>query len=197
MNYLAHILISGSSFQVQVGGFIADAVKGSYINRYPKKIAEGIRVHREVDHFTDHHPLILQEIALMRPHFGRYAPMLLDMFLDHILASEFRTYYKGSLRLFSFNFYAGAIMNYKYIPLKFKRFLAHFILTNRLTSYRSTEGIRDSLNLLLYARQIPVDTDDAISYLEKRKPQISHLFSAFFNELRAHIEQDRIKHTLL
>ena len=34
MNYLAHIFLSGTSPKSQVGGFIADAVKGKY-DKYP------------------------------------------------------------------------------------------------------------------------------------------------------------------
>lgn len=34
MNYLAHIFLSGSSPKSQIGGFVADAVKGKYDN-YP------------------------------------------------------------------------------------------------------------------------------------------------------------------
>ena len=38
MNYLAHIYLSGSSPQIRVGGFIADAVKGGIPEHYPYKL---------------------------------------------------------------------------------------------------------------------------------------------------------------
>ena len=46
MNYLAHIYLSGSSPQIRVGGFIADAVKGGIPEHYPYKLRSGIRLHR-------------------------------------------------------------------------------------------------------------------------------------------------------
>ena len=55
MNYLAHIYLSGSSPQIRVGGFIADAVKGGIPEHYPYKLRSGIRLHRLIDNYTDHH----------------------------------------------------------------------------------------------------------------------------------------------
>lgn len=42
MNYLAHIYLSGSSPQIRVGGFIADAVKGGIPEHYPYKLRSGM-----------------------------------------------------------------------------------------------------------------------------------------------------------
>ena len=49
MNYLAHILLSGTSPDVMIGNFIADSIKGSKYNSYPLQIQKGILLHRQID----------------------------------------------------------------------------------------------------------------------------------------------------
>lgn len=83
MNYLAHIYLSGSSPQIRVGGFIADAVKGGIPEHYPYKLRSGIRLHRLIDNYTDHHPLVREMVALLNREFGRYGGILPDLFFDH------------------------------------------------------------------------------------------------------------------
>ncbi|MDD3273470.1 MAG: DUF479 domain-containing protein, partial [Bacteroidales bacterium] len=64
MNYLAHIYLSGSNRQLQVGNFIGDFVKGRKHENYPKGIQKGILLHREIDRFTDCHPLFIETVEL-------------------------------------------------------------------------------------------------------------------------------------
>lgn len=69
MNYLAHIFLSGADRQIQVGNFIGDFVKGKNYQQYPEKIREGILLHRQIDTFTDSHPMHHETVNLLRPVF--------------------------------------------------------------------------------------------------------------------------------
>lgn len=184
MNYLAHIYFSEPNWQQQVGNFMADGVKGSYTHKYPPKVAEGIRRHRQIDHFTDHHPLIRTEVNRMRPHFGRYAPMLLDILLDHILANNFHRYTGRRLLPFVWNFYIATLWNYRHLPNQFRRFIFHFIMSDRLGSYRHLQGLRDSLQIMVDYRGVQIDVDRAIDYLQENRPQLEQLFEAFSTALK-------------
>ena len=104
MNYLAHIFLSGSSPKSQIGGFVADAVKGKYDN-YPLAMQLGIWLHRKVDEFTDNHVLVKDVLTDLRPRFGRYSVILPDLFFDHFLAKNFSDYSKVPLRIYSYRFY--------------------------------------------------------------------------------------------
>ena len=87
MNYLAHILLSGNDRRLQVGNFIGDFVKGTEYEQYPKRIKEGILLHRAIDSFTDNHPVFLETVDMLLPDFGRYSGIMADMFYDYLLAS--------------------------------------------------------------------------------------------------------------
>ena len=132
MNYLAHIFLSGPNRKVQLGNFVGDAVKGSSYKNYPSDIAKGIQLHRAIDDYTDHHPAVCEVVHRLQPEFGRYSGVLLDIYFDYLLASRFESFSGGSLRKYTRNFYLSLLINYRYLPLRFKRFIWHFILIDRL-----------------------------------------------------------------
>ena len=73
MNYLAHIFLSGNDRCIQIGNFIGDGVKGDGYKQYPRKFQQGILLHREIDAFSDRHPLVREAVGIGRETFGRYS----------------------------------------------------------------------------------------------------------------------------
>ena len=92
MNYLAHIFLSGKDKGVQLGNFVADAVKGNAYQNYPLGMQKGILLHRQIDAFSDAHPVVREMVAEGRSCFGRYSPVVTDVLLDYFLASDFKRY---------------------------------------------------------------------------------------------------------
>ena len=66
MNYLAHIFLSGNDRCIQIGNFIGDGVKGDGYKQYPRKFQQGILLHREIDAFSDRHPLVREAVGIGR-----------------------------------------------------------------------------------------------------------------------------------
>ncbi|MEY3450509.1 MAG: hypothetical protein RL711_334 [Bacteroidota bacterium] len=89
MNFLAHIYLSQGINHLMLGNFMADSVKGKKYLDYPQDIAKGMLLHRFIDHFTDSHDLVKESNAMLRPHVGRYAPLVTDIMYDHFLALYF------------------------------------------------------------------------------------------------------------
>lgn len=184
MNYLAHIFLSGDDRRIQIGNFIGDAVKGEAYKQYPTGFREGILLHRKIDDFADHHPLVKEAVSLGRPHFGRYSAVVTDIFFDYFLAVEFREYSGKSLQHFARGFYGAMVKNYFRLPDRIRGFLWHFILTNRLQRYASPEGIRQSLEIMAAYRNLRVSPPEAVDYLEQHREEWRALFRAFFPEVQ-------------
>ena len=91
MNYLVHIFLSGDDRRVQIGNFVGDAVKGRAYENYPLGFREGILLHREIDDYTDHHPVVREVVDMLRGGFGRYSGVLTDIYFDHLLARSFQS----------------------------------------------------------------------------------------------------------
>lgn len=185
MNYLAHIYLSGDDKERRIGGFIADAVKGSDLTRFPENIRQGIILHRKIDQFTDTHPAVKTLTRDLRNRFGRYAVILPDMYFDHLLALHFNEYSRQSLLCFSYKFYCSLLVYYRFLPIRIRRFMWHFMFTNRLYRYKSAEGLKESLNIMASYHRIVMDVDEAVQYLELNFPQIDRLFKDFFTQLQS------------
>lgn len=172
MNYLAHIFLSGKNRKVQIGNFVGDAVKGRAYDDYPPAFRKGILLHRTIDDYADHHPLV-------RGDFGCYARVLTDIYFDHFLAVGFREYSGRSLRSFTLGFYRGLVVYYRCLPERFKGFLWHFILTDRLAHYASVRRIRGSLEIMARYRRLGVDPGRAVHFLEVNREKLKDLFERF------------------
>lgn len=185
MNYLAHIFLSGADRKMQLGNFIADAVKGSAYRNYPKRIADGILLHRAIDDYTDNHPAVREAKQALRPHFGRYSGVLLDIYFDYLLASHFGEFSRVPLRRFTRRFYLTMILNRRYLPARIKRFMWHFIGTDRLGKYAMPEGIGRSLAIMVGVGRMSISVEDAVDYMVKHEAELWVVFLPFFRELQA------------
>lgn len=192
MNYLAHIYLSGDDRRVQIGNFVGDAVKGSGYRQYPLEFQRGILLHREIDAFSDIHPLVKEAVVMGKQVFGRYSGVVTDILFDHFLAVDFKAYAAVSLRRFAWKFYVALLLNYRYLPGRFQGFLWHFILTDRLRRYASPAGIRQSLEIMAVYRGLQVDPVLAIGFLESNYRELQNLFRAFFPELQMMCRQKLI-----
>ena len=71
MNFLAHLFLASPDPDLMFGGVLADFVRGRAVNDYPDRIQKGIRLHTQIDAFTDNHPIV----AAARKRFDM-APLL-------------------------------------------------------------------------------------------------------------------------
>ena len=185
MNYLAHIFLSGPDGKRQLGNFIGDAVKGSSYKAYPPAIRDGILLHRAIDGFTDGHPAVKEAIRSMRPDFGRYSGIILDIYFDYLLASHFGEFSTTPLRRFARRFYRTLIFNRRHLPERIKRFMWHFILSGRLSRYARIDGVQDSLEIMAAYGRIDISAEKAAEYLSVHQEELLSVFRPFFRELQA------------
>jgi len=71
-----------------MGNLLGDLVRGQEAKQLSPTLRQGIALHHEIDHYTDNHHGIRSLIALVRPTHGKYAPVVVDILLDHILANQ-------------------------------------------------------------------------------------------------------------
>ncbi|GAB1416023.1 ACP phosphodiesterase [Paludibacter sp.] len=183
MNFLAHIYLSGDDRKLQVGNFIGDFVKGNKYLDYPQRIRDGILFHREIDNFTDTHPIFIETVLLLRPTFKRYSGIIADMYFDYFLASEFDMFSRNkSLNRFSYEFYINVLWHYKWLPDRLKRFIFHFISSNRLKKYADYDGLHSSLSIMNSRKSQAINPNLSISFLKENEDNLKSLFMEFFSE---------------
>ncbi len=100
MNFLAHTALSGKDYNgILVGNFMADSIRGKLYREicFQPEIIKGIQLHRKIDQFTDQHVMVKKSIKRLRHNYGRYASVIVDIFYDHLLAKNWKTYHDISL----------------------------------------------------------------------------------------------------
>lgn len=187
MNFLAHVYLSGQDKEKAIGNFIADSVRGKQYLEFPKAIQHGILLHREIDTFTDAHPIWRQNKKLLVPAYNHYAAVIIDMFYDHFLAKNWSNYHAVPLADYAAQFYTTLEDNFVLLPAKIQNFLPIMIQENWFTCYATIDG----LGYILY--QMDRRTK-GISKMSKATAELVEYydiferdFIRFFNKLEQHV----------
>jgi len=85
MNFLFHMLLSGTDDQLLIGNFMGDFVKGPLAERFPERIRQGVNLHRRIDSFASRSEPFQRSRLRIDPHYGLYRGVLVDLFYDHFL----------------------------------------------------------------------------------------------------------------
>ena len=123
MNYLAHLYLSGGDTEVMIGNFIADHIRGNQFKRYSQGIQRGIRLHREIDTYTDAHPITRRSKRRLDKKYGLYAGVIIDLFYDHFLAKNWDEYSAIPLDVYEASVYALLGSNLENLPEKTQHLL--------------------------------------------------------------------------
>ena len=70
-----------------LGNFCGDFVKGT-LDHWPNAFAQGVRLHRQIDRFTDDHPLVMELKQQCPPVVRRFSGIALDIYFDHLLLTH-------------------------------------------------------------------------------------------------------------
>ncbi len=183
MNFLAHLYLSGSNIDIRLGNFIGDYVKGKHFDEYPVDVQKGITLHRAIDSFTDKHPSTHSCIELLRPGYGKYSGVVVDVLFDHILANEWAKYSESDLKWFARRFYLQMVYRYSRLPDRVKEFLPFMIKSNRLYSYRTQDGLKRALEIMSSVTSLPENSSYAMEILNQNYPLLSAHFNTLFPEM--------------
>ena len=184
MNFLAHLYLSGNSNEIMIGNFIGDYVKGKQYEKYPEQIKRGILLHRNIDWFTDRHPLVKQSASRLKPKYRLYSGIVVDIFYDHFLSVLWNNYANQSLNEFIKKAYTVFSDNAAILPQRVQDFLPHMIRSNRLESYSTISGVHNALKIMSGYTSLPEETDFVTEILESYYNDYSQEFTSFFPEIQ-------------
>jgi len=186
VNFLAHLHLSGKDPNIMVGNFIGDFVKGKKVENYEPAIAKGILLHRAIDYFTDTHQIVAKSKDRLRDKYRHYSGVIVDIFYDHILASNWRQYHSKSLEKFAEEAY-NLVLSYKEIlPKKVLYMLPYMMKNNWLVSYASIEGISSVLFGMSRRTKYQSRMEEATKELEEDYDLYKKEFEEFYPELVEH-----------
>ncbi len=148
MNYLAHLVLAGPDDDARLGNFLGDFVKGSldsYRDRYSAAVLDGIKCHREIDRFTDTHPVFRQSCRRLGPEFRRVSAIAMDLTYDHLLIAHWSQFMAQPFPEFVDAAYALLQQQSACLPPRLQQALPVMIRQDWLGSYATWEGVELAL----------------------------------------------------
>ena len=185
MNFLAHLYLSGDDPKIMVGNFIGDFVKGRDLaNRYEADVAFGVELHRSIDAFTDRHPVVRISKKRLWEKYRHYAGVIVDMYYDHFLSSQWEQFHPIPLSKFSVDSYRLLEEHRQLLPDRLRVILPYMIKGNWLLGYGTIDGIGQALSGM--SRRTPYNSrmDEATQELRVNYELFKGEFLNFFPELR-------------
>jgi len=190
MNVLAHIYLSGDSDEIIIGNYIGDYVKGRDYLKYPEQIRKGIIIHRNIDSFTDKHPVVQRSKLLFSKKYNKYAGVVTDILYDHYLTREWDFFSRRPIESVTYQFYRAMVNNYDILPDKVKDRIPFFIINNWLESYRTSRGLKKVLVAMSKRTSLPNEARYAIKTFKKNYYSLNDDFMEFFPQLIDFVEKD-------
>ncbi|MEI7587794.1 ACP phosphodiesterase [Runella sp.] len=187
MNYLAHFYLSFDQEPLIVGNLLGDFARGRLNHprnaRYNEAIKEGILLHRQIDSFTDTHPIGQECRQSLPASFGKYRGIIMDMYFDYFLAKHFADYHAQPLKEFTEHIYAVLLKNRSTLPEESLSLVDSMRKYDWLYNYQFREGMSRSFNGMSQRFSFLKGIEKASEELFLHESVYEAYFRAFFPDL--------------
>jgi len=162
---------------------MADGIRGETYKKYPIAIQKGILLHREIDTFTDAHPIVRKSTKRLHKNYGHYSGVIVDILYDHFLAKNWNDYSDVALGDYVESFYGELEDHFEILPLRIQRLMPFMIADNWLLNYSKIEGIQRVLDGMNRRTKHKSKMNEATKELKKFYGEFEEEFTLFFEEL--------------
>jgi len=187
VNYLAHLYLSFDNENIVVGNFMGDFVKGNQLQQYESQIQQGIKIHREIDHFTDNHPIIKQGRKRLIKDYRHYSGVIMDIYCDHFLAKNWERYADEELKNFSTRHYQLLNQHLAILPPRCQYLLSYMEAGDWLYQYQYMAGVQFALSGMASRTSFDSGMERATQNLGEYYEEFGAEFQEFFIEIVEHI----------
>ena len=171
-----------------VGSLLGDFVKGDDHRNYTPAIQRAILAHRQIDAYTDVHPVYRRSKGRLDPAFRHTKPILVDVFYDHFLAKNWDDYADVPLEDFTLRAYQALEQHEADLPPRLRRMLPYMKADNWLLSYRKLEGVGLTLSGLSRRMSFANRLDRGLTALRQNYAGLEADFGAFFPQLEGYAD---------
>lgn len=189
MNFLAHAYLSGEDPLIRIGNFMGDFVKGNNYLQYPEQVQKGILMHRSIDAFTDHHPIVLHGKSRFDAGYHRYSGVLMDLLYDHFLAKDWYNFHSLPLHDYVNNLNNALLNHFEIYPERLKSYLPTFMKHRWIERYVGLEGLRDVCDVMSQTTSLPAETDFAMEVIVENYETFRNEFYDFFSQIIFYVEE--------
>lgn len=186
MNLLAHLHLSaGLDAEETAGNVLADFLPNGLVA--PPGIARGIALHRQIDSFTDRHPLVAAARNLISPDRRRLASIIVDVAFDYTLCQKWRDHSATPLPQFIEEGYSIIQFGARELGELAVRLTARMRQNRWLESYGTLEGIALTFRRITHRSEAVKKLVGGEAEIAAKLPEFQDLFDQFYPELAKHV----------
>ena len=139
------------------------------------------------------HPVTLKSKERLRKRFGKYAPVVADVFYDHFLALDWEEYSEMSLRAYADQCYKFLETHYPIFPERTKQFFNYMVKYDILFAYSKVKGIDKVMQGMSRRASFTSGMEKSAEELVRHYEDYHAEFNLFFPDLKkAVLNQTRI-----
>lgn len=183
MNFLAHMFLTFGDKEHTVGNYMADFIRNRDMVLFSERVVQGIRLHRHIDHYTDTHPEVIKSTRILRERHKKYAPVVIDVFYDYILAKNWDQFSEIEMRSFADQVYVYLNEYSDKFPMHLQDISARMIADDFLLQYGTQEGIEKTFRRIGRRAKFDSNFNTAFQDLERDYDQINSGFLRFFPDI--------------
>jgi acyl carrier protein phosphodiesterase len=185
MNYLAHAYLSFNKPEILVGNMISDYIKGKKQFDYPSAVQKGIRLHRQIDNYTDTHGATKELKSFFRPQYRLYSGAFADVVYDHFLANDTNEFGNETvLKNFAAATYQMLEPYAGLFPAPFQKMFPYMKEYDWLYNYRYTWTIEKSFGGLVKRAAYLTESKIAFEIFTEHYAAMQICYDAFFPDLK-------------
>ena len=189
MNFLAHAYFADGDAERIVGQFCGDFVRGGDLSGYSTGIQRGIRMHRQIDAFTDRHAAVLGVRPLFVPPLRRLAGVVTDVVYDHCLAIAWAHYSNRDFDHYIEEVTAALLAHKHDVPERMQGFIEFMIKHKVLQANRDFAGVSVTLQRLSARSRVFEPLAGGAAVAQANMGAIQASFDEFFPELQTHVSK--------
>ncbi len=148
MNHLAHAFLAGDTPESIVGNLAGDFFRGPVHGQFDPGVANGIRLHRHVDSFTDSHAIPKRSRKRFVGAQRRVAGIVVDVYYDHFLSLHWGLFSAETFPTFCSRVYAILQIHQSLAPVNFRNFIPRFVDYDLLASCCTLNGVERAIERL-------------------------------------------------
>jgi acyl carrier protein phosphodiesterase len=166
-----------------------DHFKGTYFDHLPQIVQDGIKLHRSIDSYIDHHPKVIELMHQLYPELPKVTGIAIDLFFDHLLAKNWEDYHNDSLDIFLEKFYSFEPIFWKDYPLEFQEFIIKMRNYKWINFYNQIEGLQKACEGVSSRLSFSNELINAPIVFLKHEQEITNCFKEFMFEANSFFDK--------
>ncbi len=155
-------------------------MRGTNLESLSLDLRAGIEQHREIDAFTDLHPLFLRSRNRLPASLRHWRGVLIDIYYDHFLARTWDTFDDRPLSEFSAQVYTALRASHDELPPALQGFAPRMIEHNWLAGYTAFEDLERLFRGMGKRVRRAHPFADACNILREHHEPLAADFAAFY-----------------